>query len=80
MILETAVRRPRVGCDMGAWQGATTRWTYAPKKEPGRPVSTARLTRMRSALTHQVKAFVGQNVSIYQGFLADESGQLPFPG
>ncbi len=66
MILETAVERARVGCVLGVWQSPKTRWAHTPKEEQRLQAPAARLTRVRSA------------VSIHQGFLADESGQLPF--
>ncbi len=47
---------------------------------PSGRAPTARLTRVRSTLTHKVMVVVGQIASIHQGLLAEESDQLPFLG
>jgi hypothetical protein len=57
-----------------------TRWTRAHKEEQRRQAPPARPPRVCSAVTHQVKVVVVNNVSTHQGFLADGSGQLPFLG
>ena len=74
--LETAVGRARVGGDAVRWQGATTLRAPTRKEEQRRQRDAAPLNRVRSAVTHEVKAGVGRKVCIHAVCPADPSGQL----
>ena len=69
-----------MGCDGVRWQGLTTRRAHARKEEQHRQRTPAQLSRVRSAVTQQVKVLVAEFVSIHAVFDAGASGQLPFLG
>ena len=77
-ILETAVGRARVGCDAGCWQGGTTLRPHGREEEQRGQRPAARLNRVRSALTQQVKLGVATKLSVHAVLHAHESGQLRF--
>ena len=66
MTLETAVGRARVGRDAVRWQRGQR--------------AVARLNRVRSAFTQEVRVVVGINLSVHAVLPVEESGQLPFLG
>ena len=80
MILETAVGRARVGRDAVRWQDVTTLRAHAREAEQRGQRAAARLNRVRSALTQEVRVIVGTNLSVHAASPVEESGQLPFPG
>ena len=80
MILETAVGRARVGCDGVRWQGATTLWAHAHEKEQRGQRAPARLNRVCSALTQEVKIVGCKKLNGHAELPAVASGQLPFLG
>ena len=80
MILETAVGRARVGRDAVRWQGATTLRAHAREEEQRGQRAAARLNRVRSAVTLEVKVVVSCGVNGHAVVPAEASGQLPFLG
>jgi hypothetical protein len=69
-----------VGCDAGSWQGATTLRPHGREEEQRGQRPAARLNRVRSALTQQVKLGVAAKLNVHEVLQADESGQLRFLG
>ena len=65
MILETAVGRARVGRDAVRWQGVTTLRALAREAEQRSQRAVARLNRVRSALTQEVRVVMGTNLSVH---------------
>ena len=75
-----AVGRVRVGCDAVRWQGVTTLRALAREAEQRSQRAAARLTRVRSAFTWEVKVNEGREVNLHAFFDMFSSGQLPFLG
>ena len=73
-----------MGRDGARWQGATTLRAHAREKEQhglkACQRAPARLNRVRSAVTQQVKCAVAMKVSIHAVHHAEQSGQLRFLG
>ena len=80
VILETAVGRARLGCDTVRQQDATTLRPDGSWEKQRRQRAVARLNRVRSAFTQQVKRIVAAFARIHAVYPAAHSGQLPFPG
>ena len=69
-----------MGCDAVRWQGATRRGLNARNEEQRRQRAAARLSRVRSDVTREVRVVVCSNLSSHGACLAEMSGQLPEVG
>ena len=78
--LETAVGRARVGRDAVRWQDVTTLRAHAREAEQRGQRAVARLNRVRSALTQEVRVVMATNLSVHAASPVEGSGQLPFLG
>ena len=78
--LETAVGRVRGGRDAVRWQDVTTLRAPAREAEQRSQRAAARLTRVRSALTQEVRVVVGKNLNVHAASPVESSGQLRFLG
>ena len=69
-----------MGRDAVRWQDVTTLRAPAREAEQRGQRAAARLNRVRSALTQEVRVVVGINLSVHEASPVEESGQLPFLG
>jgi hypothetical protein len=65
-----------VGCDAVRWQGAPTQWADAHQEKQRSQRAVARFNRLRSVLTHWVKAGGQRNLNRHEASEAMVSGQL----
>ena len=79
-MLETSVGRARWCVWASVWREATRRQAGACNEERQRQAHAQTYQRVRSALTHMVKAIEGKKVNIHTAFLEFKSGQLRFLG
>ena len=69
-----------MGRDAVRWQDVTTLRAPAREAEQRSQRAVARLNRVRSALTQEVRVVMGTNLSVHAASPVEESGQLPFLG
>ena len=69
-----------MGRDAVRWQDVTTLRAPAREAEQRGQRAVARLNRVRSAFTQEVRVVVGINLSVHAVLPVEESGQLPFLG
>ena len=69
-----------MGRDAVRWQGVTTLRAHAREAEQRSQRAAARLNRVRSALTQEVRVVMGTNLTVHADSPVEESGQLPFLG
>ena len=63
-----------------ALQGVTTLRAHARETEQRSQHAAARLNRVGSAVTQEVRVVMGTNLSVHVASPVEESGQLPFLG